>query len=74
MDLPGEIVAGGRAGELNRLAVQGGVPEEVAEVLKEFQQLIGSVLKDSDHLGGHHVVHNEEGRLGGGEAELESPS
>lgn len=60
LDLPGKVVAGSRAGELDCLAVQGGIPEEVTEVLKQLQQLIGRILKHSDNLCGHHVVHDEE--------------
>lgn len=44
--------------------MQRGVPEQVAEVLKELQQLVRGVLEDGQHLGGHHVVNHEEGRLG----------
>lgn len=64
LDLPGKVVAGRRAGELDRLAVQGGVPEEVAEVLEQLQQLVRRVLKHGDDLGAHHVVHDEERGLG----------
>ena len=47
-----------------------GVAEQVAEVLKQLQQLVRGVLEDGQHLGGHHVAHHEERRLGegGGEA------
>jgi len=64
LDLPGKVVAGSRAGELDRLTVQGGIPEEVTEVLKQLQQLIGRILEYSNNLCGHHVVHDEERRLG----------
>lgn len=63
LDLPGKVVAGSWAGELDRLTVQGGIPEEVTEVLKQLQQLIGRILKYGNNLCGHHVVHNEERRL-----------
>lgn len=64
LDLPGKVVAGSRAGELDRLTVQSGVPEEVTEVLKQLQQLIRRILKHSYNLRAHHVVHDEEWRLG----------
>lgn len=63
LDLPSVVVGRGGAGELDRLAVQRGVSEQVAEVLEELQQLIRGVLEDGQHLGGHHVVHDEERRL-----------
>lgn len=63
LDLPGVVVGRSRAGELDRLAVQRSVSEQVAEILKQLQQLVGGVLKDGQHLCGHHVVHNEEGGL-----------
>lgn len=44
--------------------MQGGVPEEVTEVLKQLQQLVGRILEHSNNLCGHHVVHDEERRLG----------
>lgn len=40
--------------------MQRGVSEKVAEILKELQQLVGGVLEDGEHLGGHHVVDDEE--------------
>ena len=43
--------------------MQRGVSEEVAEIFKQLQQLVGGVLKDGKHLCRHHVVHNEERRL-----------
>lgn len=43
--------------------MQGGIAEEVTEVLKELQQLIRCILKHCDHLCCHHVVHHEEGGL-----------
>lgn len=43
--------------------VQGGVAEEVTEVLEEFQKLIGCVLKHGNHLCCHHVVYHKEGGL-----------
>lgn len=64
LDLPGKVVAGSRAGELDSLTVQGGIPEEVTEVLKQLQQLVRCILKHSNDLCGHHVVHHEEGGLG----------
>lgn len=63
LDLPGVVVGGSGAGELDGLAVQRGVSEQVAEILKELQQLVGGVLEDGQHLRGHHVVHDEERRL-----------
>lgn len=63
LDLAGVVVGGGGAGELDGLAVQRGVSEQVAEILEKLQQLVGGVLKDGQHLSGHHVVHDEEGRL-----------
>lgn len=39
LNLPCKVIARSRAGELD-LAVQGGIAEEVAEVLKELQKLI----------------------------------
>lgn len=66
LDLAGVVVGRGRAGELHHLAVQRGVPEKVAEVLKKLQQLVRGVLEDGQHLRGHHVVHHKEGRLQGG--------
>ena len=47
-----------------------GVAEQVAEVLKQLQQLVRGVLEDGQHLGGHHVVHHEERRLGEGGGRL----
>lgn len=43
--------------------MQGSISEQVAEILKQLQQLVGGVLEDSQHLRGHHVVHNKEGWL-----------
>lgn len=43
--------------------MEGGVSEQVAEVLKELQQLVRGVLEDGQHLRGHHVVDDKEGRL-----------
>lgn len=44
--------------------MQGGIPEEVTEVLKQLQQLIRRVLEHGNDLRGHHVVHDEERGLG----------
>lgn len=63
LDLACVVVGRRRAGELDGLAVQGSVPEKVTEVLKELQQLVGGVLKDSQNLGGHHVVDDKKRRL-----------
>lgn len=63
LDLPCVVVGWCGAGELDGLAVQRGVSEEVAEIFKQLQQLVGGVLKDGQHLCRHHVVHNEERRL-----------
>lgn len=63
LDLPGVVVGGSRAGKLHGLTVQGGISEQVAKILKQLQQLVRGVLKDSQHLRGDHVVDNEEGRL-----------
>jgi len=65
LDLPCVVVGRGGAGELDSLAVQSGVSEQVAEVLKQLQQLVRGVLEDRQNLGGHHVVHDEERRLRG---------
>lgn len=62
LDLPCEVVARGRARELD-FTVQGGIAEEVTEVLKELQKLVRRVLEHSDHLCAHHVVHHKEGGL-----------
>lgn len=40
--------------------MQGGITEEVTEILKELQKLIRGILKHSDHLSRHHVVHHKE--------------
>lgn len=63
LDLPGKVVAGSWAGELDRLTVQGCIPEEVTEVLKQLQQLIGRILEYGNNFCSHHVVHDEERRL-----------
>ena len=63
LDLPCVVVGRSGAGELDGLAVQRGVSVQVTEILKQLQQLVGGVLKDGQHLRGHHVVHDEEGRL-----------
>ena len=63
LDLPCVVVGWRGAGELDGLAVQRGVSEEVTEIFKQLQELVGGVLKDGQHLCRHHVVHNEERRL-----------
>lgn len=63
LDLPGVVIGRSGAGELDGLAVQRSVSEQVAEVLKELQQLVRGVLKDGQHLRGHHVVDDKERRL-----------
>lgn len=60
LDLPCVVIGRSRAGELHGLAVQRGVSEQVAEVLKQLQKLVRGVLKDGQHLCRHHVVNNEE--------------
>lgn len=65
LDLPGVVIGRRRAGELDGLAVQRSVSEQVTEILKELQQLVRRVLKDSQHLRGHHVVDDKERRLRG---------
>lgn len=63
LDLTGVVVGWSGAGELDGLAVQRSVSEQVTEILKQLQQLVGGVLKDGQHLCRHHVVHHKEGRL-----------
>lgn len=63
LDLSRVVIWRSWTGELDSLTVQRGVSVQVAEILKQLQQLIGSVLKDGQHLGRHHVVHNKERRL-----------
>ncbi len=40
----------GRAGRVTSLGIETGIPEQVAEVLENVQQLLGSILEDSQHL------------------------
>ncbi len=54
----------GRAGRVTRLGIETGIPEQVAEVLENVQQLLGSIFEDSEHLerSGHKSF--TEGNLG----------
>lgn len=52
LHLAGEVVAGSRAGELHSLAVESGVPEEVAEVFEKLQKFVRSVLENCNDLCG----------------------
>lgn len=63
LDLPCVVVGWRGAGELDGLAVQRSVSEQVTEILKQLQQLVRGVLKDGQHLRRHHVVDNKERRL-----------
>jgi hypothetical protein len=47
----------GRAGRVTSLGIETGIPEQVAEVLENVQQLLGSILEDSQHLerSGHKI-------------------
>lgn len=63
LDLPCVVVGRSRAGELDSLTVQRSISVQVTKILKQFQQLVRGVLKDSQHLCRHHVVHNKKRRL-----------
>lgn len=40
--------------------MQRGISKKVAEIFKQLQQLVRRVLKDGQHLRGHHVVNDKE--------------